>query len=57
MVEQNAGVALKHAGRAYVLENGAVAKEGAAAELLRDPDVKRAYLDGGLAKSRAALCA
>jgi len=55
MVEQNAAVALKHASRAYVLENGAVAKEGTAAELLRDPDVKRAYLGGGLARPKEAL--
>jgi branched-chain amino acid transport system ATP-binding protein len=55
MVEQNAAVALKHASRAYVLENGAVVKQGAAAELLRDPDVKRAYLGSGLARPKEAL--
>jgi branched-chain amino acid transport system ATP-binding protein len=48
MVEQSAALALKHADHAYVLENGAVAKHGAARELLRDPDVHRAYLGGGL---------
>jgi branched-chain amino acid transport system ATP-binding protein len=55
MVEQNAAVALQHASRAYVLENGVVAKKGPAAELLRDPDVKRAYLGGGFVKSKEAL--
>jgi branched-chain amino acid transport system ATP-binding protein len=55
MVEQNAAVALKHAARAYVLENGGVVKRGAAAELLRDPDVKRAYLGGGLARTKGAV--
>jgi branched-chain amino acid transport system ATP-binding protein len=55
MVEQNAAVALNHATRAYVLENGVVAKQGAAADLLRDPDVKRAYLGGGFARSKEAL--
>ena len=46
MVEQSAVLALEHADRAYVLENGLVAKHGVARELLRDPDVQRAYLGG-----------
>jgi branched-chain amino acid transport system ATP-binding protein len=54
MVEQNATVALQHADRAYVLENGSVAKEGLAADLMRDPDVKRAYLGGSFMKAEAA---
>jgi branched-chain amino acid transport system ATP-binding protein len=44
MVEQNVQAALGLAHRAYVLEAGRVALQGAAAELLRDPHVRRAYL-------------
>ena len=36
--------ALTLAHRAYVLEGGRVVGEGAGAELLRDPHVRRAYL-------------
>lgn len=42
--EQNAYKALKCAHRGYVLETGAVALTGTAAELLRDPGVREAYL-------------
>ena len=44
LVEQNVQAALGLAHRAYVLESGRVALQGAAAELLRDPHVRRAYL-------------
>ncbi len=44
LVEQNVGLSLKLAGRAYVLENGAVVKEGTGAALLADPSVREAYL-------------
>lgn len=44
LVEQNARAALQVADRGYVLENGRVVLNGAAAELLADQDVKRAYL-------------
>jgi branched-chain amino acid transport system ATP-binding protein len=44
LVEQNAAMALSVAGRAYVLETGRIALEGAAAELADHPDVRRAYL-------------
>jgi branched-chain amino acid transport system ATP-binding protein len=44
LVEQNAAMALDVAGRAYVLETGAVVLSGAAADLAQDPDVRRAYL-------------
>lgn len=54
MVEQNAAVALRYASRAYVLESGKVVLEGGAADLLRDPDVKRAYLGADLAKDKSA---
>jgi branched-chain amino acid transport system ATP-binding protein len=44
LVEQNAQQALSRAHRAYVLETGAIVKEGTGQELLRDPAVKEAYL-------------
>jgi branched-chain amino acid transport system ATP-binding protein len=44
LVEQNAAMALEIAGRAYVLETGTVALSGEAAELARNPDVRKAYL-------------
>jgi len=44
LVEQNAAMALSIADRAYVLETGNVVLEGAAADLLENPQVKAAYL-------------
>jgi branched-chain amino acid transport system ATP-binding protein len=44
MVEQNASMALSIADRGYVLSTGEIVLEGAAAELLRSEDLKRAYL-------------
>ena len=44
MVEQNAGVALAVADYGYVLENGRVALEGAAAELRGRREIQEAYL-------------
>ena len=44
LVEQNAAMALGIASRGYVLETGAVALEGTAAELAGNADVRRAYL-------------
>ncbi len=44
LIEQNALLALKTAGRGYVLETGAVALAGSAAELIASPDIQRAYL-------------
>ena len=44
LVEQNARAALKIATRAYVLETGRIILSGAAAELLQDRQVTRAYL-------------
>ena len=44
LVEQNAGMALSAAQRAYVLETGEVALEGKAGELADDPKVRKAYL-------------
>ena len=44
VVEQNAAIALSVAHRGYVLETGAIALEGTAAELAENPEVQRAYL-------------
>ncbi len=44
LVEQNVAAALDVAARAYVLEEGRVVAEGAAAELLAQPEIRRAYL-------------
>jgi branched-chain amino acid transport system ATP-binding protein len=44
LVEQNAALALQAADRGYVLGAGRILMEGAAADLLRDEDVRRAYL-------------
>lgn len=46
LVEQNANHALRLAGRGYVLVNGEVRLSGSGAELLANPDVRKAYLGG-----------
>jgi branched-chain amino acid transport system ATP-binding protein len=47
LVEQNAYHALKLAHRGYVLINGQITMTGTGRELLADPEVRRAYLEGG----------
>ena len=47
LVEQNAYQALKIANRGYVLATGRVVLEGTGAELLSDPEIRAAYLEGG----------
>ncbi|MGE0502384.1 MAG: ABC transporter ATP-binding protein [Rhizobiaceae bacterium] len=47
LVEQNAFGALKLADRAYVLVNGNVTMSGSGKELLANPEVRAAYLEGG----------
>ena len=44
LVEQNANLALQLSDFGYVLETGAIALEGPSDQLLRDPEVARAYL-------------
>ena len=46
LVEQMASVALQLADRAYVLENGRIKISGTGAELVRNPEVRKAYLGG-----------
>lgn len=47
LVEQNAFGALKLATRGYVMVNGNVTMSGTGRELLADPEVRAAYLEGG----------
>ena len=47
LVEQNAFHALKLAHRAYVMVNGLVTMNGTGDELLKRPEVRAAYLEGG----------
>jgi branched-chain amino acid transport system ATP-binding protein len=46
LVEQNASMALAVSHRGYVMETGRIVLEGAAQELLHDPEVRGAYLGG-----------
>ncbi|MCC2611303.1 ABC transporter ATP-binding protein [Neorhizobium sp. Rsf11] len=47
LVEQNAFAALKLSDRAYVMVNGKVTMSGPGRELLANPEVRAAYLEGG----------
>lgn len=47
LVEQNAFHALKLAHRGYVIVNGLVTLSGSGADLLANPEVRAAYLEGG----------
>lgn len=47
LVEQNANHALKLAHRAYVMVNGKITMSGTGQELLKRPEVRAAYLEGG----------
>jgi branched-chain amino acid transport system ATP-binding protein len=49
MVEQNANLALQIADYGYVLQTGRIALAGPARELLRNPQIREAYLGGDLA--------
>jgi branched-chain amino acid transport system ATP-binding protein len=44
LVEQNVEQALNFSARAYILESGRLTRSGASAELIADPDIRRAYL-------------
>ncbi len=46
LIEQNARVALSFAHRGYVLDTGEITAQGTAAELMANPEVKKAYLGG-----------
>ena len=47
LVEQNAFAALRLADRGYVMVNGKVTMSGSGQELLSNPEVRAAYLEGG----------
>ncbi len=47
LVEQNAFYALRLAHRAYVMVNGKITMTGSGAELMKRPEVRAAYLEGG----------
>jgi branched-chain amino acid transport system ATP-binding protein len=49
LVEQKAFHALRLAGRGYVMVQGRIALAGTSAELLANPEVRAAYLEGGSA--------
>ncbi|KUO71601.1 MAG: ABC transporter ATP-binding protein [Clostridia bacterium BRH_c25] len=44
LIEQNANAALHIADKGYVMETGRITMQGTGAELLANPDVKKAYL-------------
>ena len=44
LVEQNATMALAATSRAYVVENGVIARSGTTAQLRDDPAIRSAYL-------------
>ena len=47
LVEQNAHHALQLADRGYVMQTGRIALSGSGEELLANPEVRAAYLEGG----------
>jgi len=47
LVEQNAHHALRLAHRGYVMQTGRIMLSGTGPELLADPEVRAAYLEGG----------
>jgi len=47
LVEQNAHQALRLAGRGYVMANGRIVLAGTGRDLLANPEVRAAYLEGG----------
>ena len=52
LVEQNAVLALSHAQRAYVIENGRIVREGQGRALLADPAIQASYLGRRAGKGR-----
>jgi branched-chain amino acid transport system ATP-binding protein len=47
LVEQNAFHALRLANRGYVMVNGLISMTGSGKELLANPEIRAAYLEGG----------
>ena len=48
LVEQNAYHALRLADRGYVMVNGVISMTGTGEDLLNDPEIRRAYLEGAV---------
>lgn len=48
LVEQNAYHALRLADRGYVMVNGEISMTGSGDDLLNDPEIRRAYLEGAV---------
>lgn len=46
VIEQNARLALNFAHRGYVMDSGEIVAQGPSANLMNNPDVKKAYLGG-----------
>lgn len=46
LIEQNAKIALEFAHRGYVIDTGEIVASGTGAELMENPEVKKAYLGG-----------
>jgi branched-chain amino acid transport system ATP-binding protein len=46
VIEQNARLALRFAHRGYVMDSGEIVAHGPSAELMNNPEVKKAYLGG-----------
>jgi branched-chain amino acid transport system ATP-binding protein len=44
LVEQNARQAMEISDRTYVLENGRIVREGKSKDLLKDDEIRKAYL-------------
>ncbi len=44
IIEQNAGLALRHSDRGYVLETGRITLEGTSKDLLGNEYIRKAYL-------------
>ena len=55
LVEQNANMALGISDYGYVLESGEVLLSGTAEELIRDPQVQRAYMGHGDVDTESAM--
>ncbi len=55
MVEQNANLALGIAHYGYVLQTGRIVLQGTGRELLRDPQIRAAYLGGEQAGIAASV--
>ena len=55
LIEQNAYQALLLATKAFVMVNGTIAKQGTGAELLHDPAIRSAYLEGNVTGAPATI--